>query len=290
LVVAVIVLVTSLFFYPFPSGFQAVGIVEVADAVPVYLPAQGRIADVMADYGDFVVAGQPLLQLENLDLKLQATELSGKRQALQTQTDAMRRRAIDQTNLLAQWDSQVAALESMNARAETLSKRLASLRVNSPVQGHVLHPSDPMPQEQSVPLADPLAAARFTRSLHWSVGGTGRVDGCWCRIGDPTEREVILQVDADKRPYVQVGDAIRVRCDQSPTQVLTLQVASISTDNRTSQALTGTHTKFQVACRVPSDPDVRWRIGASATARLKSPEQSLAGRAWRWLREFFDVG
>ncbi len=125
---------------PLPRGYRATGTVDVADATPVYLPEAGRVRHVLADYGDWVKQGEPLVQLENIDLRLQATEIAGKRQTLQTRTDQLRRLAIDQTDLLTQWDSQQATLRTLTERERSLNARVADLEVTSPASGRVLPP------------------------------------------------------------------------------------------------------------------------------------------------------
>ncbi|QEG39448.1 hypothetical protein [Roseimaritima ulvae] len=312
-----VLLLLALLLLPLPRGFQATGTIDLAEATPVYLPDAGRVQRVWADYGDRVKQGQPLVQLENMPLRVQASEIAGKRQTLQTRSDQLRRRAIEQTALLAQWDSQQASLQTLAQRERNLDARLAALRVLAPASGVVLpslpsvspaHRVSPAPgadaansggaattneaitaafgfDREPQPFEDAPAAARASASLHWSQGSWGRADGLWCRVGDPESLVVLLDIDAKQRAHVRVGDRIRVRCEPCCGPVATLEIGSISTINASTHQALGSQTRFRVACPVPSSLAAQWPIGAPAQARLRLPGESLAERTGAWIKD-----
>lgn len=272
--------------YPLPDSFTAKGTVDVTEAVPVFLPDRGQIAEVGFDYGDRVSKGETLVRLNNPQLNLQARQVTGQWRTMQIQTVQLRRRAIEQTELLTQWDQQQAALKSLDERNQAMAKRIDALQVVAPCDGVLL----PVLETDQAALpglwADEITQQRAERSLHWSKGAWAMDAGYWCRIGDPNAREVVLEIDADLRSRVRIGDRLMVRCDQSPEQILRLQVDSISTQNRSSHSATGTQTQFQVSCRLPNDRDIRWQMGAGVTAKLQTPPRSIFNRLQKHLSTF----
>ena len=283
LAMAFLLLGGGVLWLPLPHYSTAAGHVDLADATPVYLPADGEIQNVNVDYGQPVSAGQELVTLNNPQLAFDAVDYQGRSQLLRTQTDQLRRRAIEQTSLLEQWDRQMAALESLERRTHHLQARLDELTVSAPCAGHI-YPLAPQTQQPAnvATFSDPELRQRWLRSLVSVTGAQASGGGFWCRIGRPQACEVILEVDAAQRAYVQVGDLVRVRCHQRPHQVLTVPITSISTEHYSSYSWSGAENRFWVSCLIDTDPQAAWAIGGTVDARLSAPPMSLADRLRRW--------
>lgn len=284
----------ALLLIPLPASISATGMIDVADASVVYLPEAGRVQQVHADWGDPVQAGEPLVTLVNEALDRQQLELDGRQGVLAVKTVTLRRRALEQTDLLQHWDQQTAMLADLDKQAERLRRRREACRVVAPKSGTVLPPlpesfaTETPEAQQRDPFTDRRVGALAEDRLSAVTGSWAREGGRWCRIADPSQRRVVLSLASHQRAAIQLGQPLRVRCRQAPAQVLHLKIRSIASQHQQRIDASGIDNRFQVACRVPNDADVTWQIGAEVTARLRAPPISLGRRLWRhlegWMR------
>jgi putative peptide zinc metalloprotease protein len=301
----------AIFLYPFPRHQQAQGRVDAVNVTPLYVPGHGRVAEVAVGFGEPVERGQIVVVLENPDLQQRLLALRGKHQAMQLEIQQLRRRAIERTELLEQLDTQRAAADAIEEQAARLEERLNRMTIRAKQDGILLPvlsaaagrggqavargpAGEPAGRVTAVSAMSSGASAPSTTTLDYQLrqkkGAWVGKDMAWGRIADPASREVILEIDSVLRASVQVGDAVPLRCAQSPAFVVATTIASEATVHRRGANPAVSSNRFRVACALPEPAARRWQVGSQVTAQLELPPESLARRLLRWWRETMRVG
>ncbi|QDS89549.1 Peptidase family M50 [Rosistilla ulvae] len=266
---AAVALFVVMLVVPLPRRIAATGIVDYADATTLYVRSEGRVDRVDVEFGDRVDNGQPIIQLESPELLNEQIQLVSQSAEASLRVASLRRRALSNPGLLEQWDSQQATAEGLQQRVEYLARQVDQLAIQSTAEGIVL------------PMIDPDRAAKISlRELR----GQHLVEGTKiCRIGDPEQLEVVLELDAHTRALIDTGSRVRIRFDQNGIGVVESRVDSISEIRRgDGSAAVGNVETFRIICKLPSTttPLAGTRVGAHVTVPAETIVQRLA-RAWR---------
>lgn len=284
---------------PLPARVTAEAMLEPEGARRIYVSASGTLKSSVR-VGATVRAGEPLAQLEDLDLELEVTRLQGQvaRQALRLRNLSARRNADPTAN--AQLPAAREMLANLQAQWRHRRRERARLTVTSPIAGSVLNP---WPREH------PAAS----RELHSWEGHPldEQNQGCYlrtgdllCTIGHPNRLEALLLVDERAVEYVHAGQRVKLLLDQHSGQAIwgTLTEISRRDANQVPPELVAAgrlparneerrgaplqDTLYQV--RVELDFQIpRCMPGAVGTASIVVAPRSLARRVFQYLNHTF---
>lgn len=265
ILLAVVALVGLALAVPLPQRITALGTVDFADAQRVYVRTAGNVEQMLVDFGDRASAEQPLMRLGNVDLKHQMIKLTSQVAQERLNLAVLRQRSLSNPEMLQQWDSNNAQWQASLGRRTQVEQQLDELEIRSPVAGIVLAPSDLS--------GDPIDHLPDLVGRYLPVGTE------ICRIGDPEHLHVILEIDADKRRYIDMGSRASINCKQRPTVWIDSVVVAISPIHQAADptpSLEEGQQRFRVLCKLPDASGLL--VGSDAVAKLSAEPKALYQR------------
>ncbi len=272
-------LLVVLGFVPVPHRTVAQGVIHPPEHIAVYAGEEGWVKEVIADSGERVADGAPILQLEDpfADTQLAAAEAEVRRFSFRYQ-QAFAESAYD----LRLWRAQAARAER---EAELLRQRIAALTVRSPREGLLV-----LPRRADLP-------GRYLRK--------GDVIG---HVVSPDELSVRVAVSQDtadlirrRTRAVELRTAERLELRQSANIVREVPAVgdrlpslALSTegggpfalDPQAREAPRSLEPVMQFEV-VPEQPLPTVALGSRVYVRFDHGDQPLAQRIWRRLRQVF---
>lgn len=292
------VVVALLFFVPLPHFVRCTLYLQPRNAASVYVESPGVLRQINVSGGQFVQAGEPLLQLENVDLELQIMQLAGRRQELQSQLTSLRRRALSGDDSAAEQMDSVA--ETLTGIEEQLQRRLDDhdrLTISAPAEG-VIIPAQSRPEQEED--AATLPAWTGNALEPHNVGAVLDESVLVCRIGDPRQLEAILAIDQADVEFVRPGQTVDIIVEQLPTQKFRTRISHVAeADMDHSPAALSQKTGGELATRTDGrgqqrPVDVTYQAsspvndetaiilsGGTGNAKIHAGYQTLAQLAWR---------
>lgn len=143
---ALAVVTTTLIFLPIDFTIHADAVLKPAEQRSAFAPWDGTVKSLMVRHGDRVVAGQPLLELRNVDLDVALVDTTGERTAAREQLSAVERSLYEDSSRLAvqerhrlsgQRSELKQKLRSLDQQLELLQRKKEQLVVTSPIAGEV---------------------------------------------------------------------------------------------------------------------------------------------------------
>lgn len=131
------VLVVGLGLIPAPNAAYAAAYVEPAVNAPVRTAEAGFVAQLLAEPGSTVHAGQPILLLENDQVQRARGELQARVHRAQAEAD------IARTRSLHEYERSLAVLAQWQARLDRINERADRLLVRAPASGILLSAQGP---------------------------------------------------------------------------------------------------------------------------------------------------
>jgi putative peptide zinc metalloprotease protein len=271
-------------------------------AVNVYVDVPGQVRTVHIRSGP-VQAGEPIVELDDVDARLALQRLAGQRDQLATRIDSIRQRAHtdDQALLeLAQTEEALSALEIQLAKRQA---ELARLTVRAAADGVFV----PAPHR-------PAAPGQRTRLVSWSgrpldarnVGAHLEASTLLGQVAQPGRLEAILVVPQEEMDFVRQQQRVDLLLDQLPGQLLTGRIEHIAADElKAASARLSTRGGGRLATQttaegfekplgvvyqasVPLDDATGQLIlGGTGQAKVHAGWQSLGARLWRGLCRTF---
>jgi putative peptide zinc metalloprotease protein len=304
-VVAAVLLGAALFL-PTPHYVRCTLYLEPRDAASVYVESPGELTAIHARPGDWIRAGQPLLTLDHVDIRLSVRRLESEKRQLESKLRTLRQQAFeDETAALqiAEVEQAIASLEEQLARRRRDCQRLV---VAAPVSGVVIAPPRKSGADASGLLptwsGSPLDAQNLRAYLE---EGTAV-----CHIGDPRRFRAILAVDQGDLEFLHPGQAVDLVLEPLPRRKYRSRIDQVSqldmqvTPHNLSSAAGGDlltqrgpgglerplNTTYQASAAL-TDEEGWLFVGATGQARIHTGTQTMARRMWRYLcRNFrFDV-
>lgn len=157
------IVICGLQLLPAPSHFRAPGVVEAVQHQAVGAQAAGRLREALVRSGTEVMANQPLLVMENPELKL---ELAAAEAELR-EGEALRTRALEEAAAeLAAIDSRLGAIRKRRAR---LQEQVAALTVRAPHAGRWVAPELEKRVESWLARGDELGRVIDQRAFEFSA-------------------------------------------------------------------------------------------------------------------------
>jgi multidrug efflux pump subunit AcrA (membrane-fusion protein) len=288
---------------PLPYHVRCAFYLQPRDAAAVYVESPGILSRIAAHPGDYVAAGQPLVQLENLDVAIEIEQLRGERQRLESRLDSLRQRAFDDEQaagevgeveqMLAATDEQIAARES----------DLRKLTVTAPASGIVIPPPlTPAASPESGRLPAWSGTPFDNRNLRAYLAEGVSV----CQVGDPNQLEAILMIDERDVEFLHPGQDVELFLEQLPGQRFRCRIEQLSqADIERTPASLSSKTGGDVLSRVDSagrerplnttyqanalltDESGMMLVGATGEGKIHARPRTLAQRVWRYLRQTF---
>ncbi|MBS0262103.1 MAG: HlyD family efflux transporter periplasmic adaptor subunit [Planctomycetes bacterium] len=289
----------AVLFVPLPHRVAAPALMDAGTSRHVYVTVPGSLVK-MAKLGAVVSPEEPIAVLENLELKYEIAQLTGKRNEQKLKLENLkRRRATDPAAaaLIPTADESLADLE------ERLARRLADeqrLVITAPVAGTLL-PVRRKPQRETDDELETWSGSPLDEPNLGSALETGTL---LCQIGDPKKCEGWLVLDQRDIDFVQAGQRVEVQLEQSPGRILTgtvreiaeldLQVIPVellpagTVPTRVDES--GRHRPVHTAYQVRVDferTDITVLVGEAGQARIVTAPRSLARRIGRFLSHTF---
>ena len=272
-------LVAGLYFIPFPHRFRAPGVVISSRRMEVVSHVPGRLVEMLATPGETVVAGTPLVRMENPELERQIAAA----RARSEQVEALLRQAIrdGSADLAAIMQNRAAVagrLATLNARREALWVRAGQSGtwmvddIESRLRG-VLPRGFPLGyllEEQSFDFVAVVEQDQASRLFEHAI------EGAEIRLrGQPgralkTDTFTRLQVDRGILPDPSLGWR-----GGGPLEV----------DPADPEGLRAVESFFEVRARLPAESEVAYRHGLSGVMRFRLPPEPLLRQGWRSFRQ-----
>jgi putative peptide zinc metalloprotease protein len=269
-----------------PVTFQARG------AEPVYVSVAGTLMEASQE-GTAIEPDAVLARLEDLELEWQIARLQLQRDEQQLHVEQLERaQSVDDT-AAEQLSAARSACDDLNERLSRRQQDQQQLVIRAVRRGVVIPPnislrpdsSDELPTWDGTPL-DPR-----------NRGGLLPSGTLLCWIGDPSQQEVIANLEQSQVDRVRAGQRVRLRCDQLPGKILHGVVQDVSQREIQTEkpAMTsadslshaqggepyGEATRFEA--RIVLDaPQHQIRLGARGQAKILVSPESWARRLGAW--------
>ena len=153
-VVAVVAIVmAAMFLIPTDFSIEVHGQLVPTTERNLFAPSDGYVEEIFVKHGEHVEEGQPLVQLQSNDFRLQRTEIIGKLQTAQAELDAIlvqrslgtrrdsrsdNRSPTSPENLSADQLKLTRQIENLTQQRDLLQRREDALKLTSPIAGQVL--------------------------------------------------------------------------------------------------------------------------------------------------------
>lgn len=302
-ILAVVVLLFLLL--PLPYSVICPLEIQARDASPVYIDVPGKLIELAVRAGDNVSAGQFLAQLQNLDIDLEVTKLSGQAAEYEARLQGLMQQSVRDRRVAAQIPPVQEALKTVREQLQQKRADQQRLRLTAPADGVVLPP--PLTIRHEDP-EEKLPAWSGTPLDPENVGAFYEPGVLFCQIGDPRRLEAVLVVDQADRNLVRAGQRVDLKIEGFPFLTIRSQIQEIAeselkiSPRRLSTKAGGelptkTHPQTGVEipmstsyqARAPIDDELRhFTLGLRGQARVYTDWLSLGSRLWRLIARTFN--
>ena len=267
---------------PLPRYRRAVGVIDVADARPVFIPDDGRVEEVFAEFGQRVGDGQSLLRINQDALLVRQAKFEGDLRLAQIRGQIARRMTLDGTHqsrrkTADQWQTLQAAEQAVQSQLASTRRRIADANVQAPASGVVVPASpslDRRPQQ-------PTFLADF-------AGKSLSAGHAWCRVSESGSVQAVFVLDAQDRWSIQIGSIVTISSTQTPQAVIKSKVVAVSAIKQVDSAVPQS-AAYQVLCPLPAVDDgqlICW-LGQECRGVFRLPPRTLASAFTSWLEDCF---
>ena len=265
-------------------------------ATSVYVDVPGQIRTVHLRSGP-VAAGQPIVELDDIEARLVQQRLAGQRDQLATRVESIRQRAHTDDQALLELSHAEEALNALEIQLARRHEEIARLTVRAPVAGVLLPaPSKPRPASERTHLASwsgrPLDGRNAGAHLEAST--------LLGKIAQPGQLEAILAVPQEEMDFIREGQHVELLLNQWPGEKLSGQIDHIAAEELKAASdrlstrgggILATQTTAEgfekplgvvYQASVPlDDPGGRIVVGGTGVAKVHAGWQTLATRLWR---------
>lgn len=299
-------LALAFFQAPLPRRAYAVLTMEPVSSALVSTSSRSRIVKQHVLPGQRVRRGDPLVELENTDLRLQA-------ERMEQQRDLLRVRSRVAAALLdpAQAQSIQVALKELEPQLAILHQRIEDLVLRAPIDGWVI------PQAEHEALA-PVPGSTIGPLPHWNrtvlhpenSGAVLDVGTHVCSIAATEECIAVAILSQTQIEAVRVGQQAAIKLDSFPDQTFlgTVQEIGVQDVEQVPPQLLNTHgselpgiasgpgagqlaeTHYRVSIHLTglsrgelSEWQARLRTGLRGRTWIRVGSQTAANATWRWI-------
>ena len=296
--------VVGLFVIPLPHYVRCGLYVQPRGAAAVYVDVPGSVAEIAARPGRRVSQHEPLVTLDNVDLRLSLVKLQGERAHRVAKMESLRQRSLagdDAATLeIAPLEQSLAAIDQ---QIEQRRDDLRRLTISAPITGVVFAPEN-----------TPLAAQESGRLSSWhgqpldekNVGAFYNSGTLICRVGDPHRLEAMLAIDQSDIDFIQPGQPVELFLTQRPGRPIRSRIEHLAADDlqTTPPSLSSKHGGDLATRTDPSgherplhttylasvefdDPAATLLPHTTGQAKIHAGYQTIATRVWRYLCQTF---
>lgn len=271
-----------------------------ADAARVNATVDGTLATALPA-GRKVAGGETIVTLENADVRLDLLRLAGQRRLAQLRVEHLERlRGLD-PQAGEQLPTARAALADLERRLEDRERDAQRLTLAAPTDGVVI----PVPRTKSGD-GPPRALPMWSGAILDPSNRGARVEPgtLVCLVGDPEQLTAVLLADDADAARLRPGQAVRLRLDQLPGQVIEGEVAEVARhdvrDEESTAAARADLTPLFAGLVPPGDSSARYQvkvrfdrpaqplaIGGRGTAKVAAERITLARRILRFFAQTF---
>ena len=261
----------------------------------VYVDVPGELTAVLVTSGH-VTPGQPIAQLNDLEIRVAEQRLVAQREELAVRTESIRQRAHTDDQALLELSQTEEALAALDKQIARLRQDLEKLTLRAPAAGLLVPPPSRPPHSSNRTLSAWTGRPLEVRN----VGAYLEASTLVCRIAQPGQLEAILAIDQEELDFVANGQRVDLLLEQLPGQKLKGQIDRIADENmqavparlaargggslETRPDSAGIEQPLSVVyqANVPlDDPSQRIAIGATGLAKIHAGYQPLYARLWR---------
>lgn len=211
----------AVFQVPMPRRLEVPVVLEPAGIRHVYANTDATLARVHVAYGDRIRAGEPLVDLDELEFHDRSAQLESARASKAVEVAAFRAMGDTANEAVA-----LASHGSLDERFREFERRKRQLRVVAPIDGTIVAPPERstkpetsnqrLPRWSGTPLEPRNQGAQLAARTHL------------LSIAPNDEFEVVAFVEQQKRPDFDVGQAVRIRLPHLPNHVFDGRIVAIS--------------------------------------------------------------
>ena len=213
----------ALFIVPAPRRIRAPVVIQSANAEYVYVPFAGQLMQSLRP-GDQIAARHTIATLRNSELQQELIDARSETQRLARELENLRFQSNQDAIARSAVPTVAAALEAAQNRQLTIEANIERLTIASPRDGvlisgpYVAAPQtlDDLPSWEECPLN--------AENQHCFV----EAGDLLCLVGEPGVMEALVLVQPRDINLVSAGDAVSLRIDQIPGQVIGGTVVEIS--------------------------------------------------------------
>jgi putative peptide zinc metalloprotease protein len=296
--------VLAVFLLPIPHYVRCGFYIQPRGAASVYVESPGELQQIHAKPGQSVQAGEPIITLDDVDLKITLVRLAGEKRGLETKLASLRQRAFEDDSAvleIAEVEESIVAVDDQILRRQ---QELDLMRVVAPITGVIIPPpSIAKPQDDRSRLPTWYGSTFDQHNTHaYLVEGTPI-----CQVGDPKNVEAVLAIDQGDIEFVHPGQSIEIFVKQLPGQRLRTQLDQVSrldmkitpkglSSKNGGDVITQTDasgqerpltTTYQANAAIQSDAN-ELLIGVTGQAKIHTGYQTVATRVWRYICQTFD--
>ena len=293
-------------FLPLPHSVICPLEIQARDAQPVYVEVAGKLTAIDVKQGQRVTAGQPLAQLENIDLSLEVAKLEGSRREYESQQKSLMRQSFHDRRTAAQLAQVKEMLKTIGEQLEQKKHVQQQLRLAAPVAGTVLPPTVTPRRDRG---DDTLPTWSGTPLDRENLGAFLEKGVLFCQIGDPKKLKAVLVIDQADRSLIQEGQHVKIRLEgfpgKSPIRGEIAEVAESELKITPSRLATQhggevpTKTDPHTGLETPINTSYQARVsfdnhqgeyllGLRGQARVSTRWISLGARLWRLITHTFN--
>jgi len=298
-------LIAAICFVPLPHSIHCDLYLRPRNAATVYVETPGMLKAIHVQPGDWVGADQPLVSLDNVQVRLELVRLTAQQDQLRTRYRSLLQRSFDDEAAAAQVAEAEQALTALNDQIARKQRAAERLVLAAPVQGCVIAtPRVPTQDRDATELANwhgtPLDPHNLQAYLDEGVP--------ICIIGHPQQLEAVLAIDQGDLEFVQSGQSVELLLEPLPGRRFRSELEQLSqTDMKVAPTSLSSKAGGRIVTRTAADgqeqpyrttyqgsapiddPAGMLYVGATGQARILTGYQTLARRAWRYLLQALNL-
>ncbi len=267
----------------------------------VFVQTPGEIAAVLVQPGELVTKGQPLLQLENLELQRRMVEINGQISDKRTHiasliAQSLRDNAASDIALTTARQE----LETLLDLQQKTQHKIEQLQLVAPRDGIIMPviDVDQRPSPQADRTNQPLMAFKSENRQAYLVVGLSV-----CAVGDPDQLEAVMSIAEGRVSFVNQGFDVTLKPNAFANQSLESTVQSVGRlaipprlpevspsgglSGAVANAVSMEQNKYFATADIDPDNQLGLKVGSQGRARIRSGDRSLGSRIARWAANTF---
>jgi putative peptide zinc metalloprotease protein len=295
------------FLWPFPSYVYCPVELQARLAKTVYVEVDGTLEKVFVRPGQQVAMGEPLAQLQNIDVDIAIAELIGQRDTLIAQLAGLEGDAYRDPRVSVQIEYITDHLETVKKLLKERETDRQKLRLVAPQSGTVLPPPQIPDRERDEADLETWSGSPMEPE---NLGAALVRETKFCLIGDPGRLEARLLVDQADVEDVRAGQEVEIIMTQfagyvyhsqiegdvaqddvkmTPTHLSSLNGGEVPTQMTAAGVPKPLSTVFDAIVPMPEhDPHGLLRIGLVGKAKIHADPRTIWSRFWRYLSKTFN--